>query len=237
MNVELLKEIIMKALPKKLLNSKALENAQEKCDNVQEILQKYVMDLSGLMNIRFESFEQLEGATPKWLDDQIEKSKTSLRAVFGAGGGFIPSGISKQFADNYADIRNRALPIIDGIQANLKWCKTKGIGIKIDSKGKPWLNEKDVKEAVTKYAEYTFSEDQNTYYTLLCKVFGSIDEICSYEESQGLEVADIPQIISEWNTARVLSKKKKFDFTPEDFLGLINWGKVCRKKLLINTDD
>ena len=155
----------------------------------------------------------------------------------GAGGGFIPSGISKQFADNYADIRNRALPIIDSIQANLEWCKTKGIGIKIDSKGKPWLNEKDVKEAVTKYAEYTFSEDQNTYYTLLCKVFGSIDEIRSYEESQGLAVADIPQIISEWNTARVLSKKKKFDFMPEDFLGLTNWGRVCWKKMAINTDD
>lgn len=226
----------MKALPKKLLNSKALENAQEKCDTVQGILQKNAMDLSELMNIRFTSFEELDEVSPIWLDDQIKKSKNSLKAVFGAGGGFIPTGISKQFEDNYADVRNRALPIIYNVQASLQWCKTKGIGIKIDSKGKPWLNEKDVKEAVTKYAEYTFSEDQNTYYTLLCKVFESIDEIHSYEKSKGMEVADLAKIISDWNTARVLNKQKDFDFTPNDFLTLINWGKICRMKEVTNNE-
>lgn len=227
----------MKNLPKSLVNQLAMENLQKEYDKKQELLQKYVAEISRLRNLSISSVEQLEAISHKWLEDEITKSQENLRTVFGSSGGFIPAGISKQFDDEYNRVRQECFGHIDGIVEIRNWCKDRGIGIKIDSKGRPWLNEKDVKEAVNREASRTFSEEERHYYTLLGNLFASLNEIHRYETLQGMDHAELHTIISEENTARLVRtetsiKANEYAFTPEKFLSWLNWGKVCRKSRL-----
>lgn len=223
----------MKNLPKSLVNQLTMENLQKEYDRKQDLLQKSVAEISRLRNISISSVEQFEVISHKWIEDEISKSKESLKTVFGDNGGFIPAGISKQFDDEYNRVRQECFGHIDGIIDIRNWCEAHGIGIKIDSKGRPWLNEKDVKEAVLKEATRTFSEEERHYYTLLGDLFASLNEIHRYEKLQGMAHASFDAILHEENLARIVTtetsvKLHEWDFGPEKFLSWLNWGKVCR---------
>ena len=225
----------MKKLPKSIVNQLAMERLQKEFDNKQELLQKHVAEISRLRNMSISSVEQLEAISHKWLEDEIAKSQENLRTIFHASGGFVPAGISEQFNDEYNRVRKECFSHIDEIANIRDWCKVRGIGIKIDSKGRPWLNEKDVKEAILKESSHTFSEEEKHYYELLANLFDAINEIHRYEESKGLAHSELHSIIREQDIARTIRSEtdirlKEYRFTPEVFHSLLCYGKVCRRE-------
>ena len=220
----------MKKLPKTIIVEHNRKAHQDAFDGQQAILQENVKAISELMNLKIESVEQLEGITPEWLDGEILKSKNNLKMIFGAGGGFIPEQVSSQFSDNYEEIRFKAQKPIASIQSALDFCKQKNVGIKIDSNGKPWLNEKEVKENIEKASTYTFTEEDSAYYTLLGNVFDALNEVRKYEKQNGLSTSELAKIISNVADVEGLKGGNTFPFEPKDFLTLKLWGKILKPK-------
>ena len=192
------------------------------------------------MNITISSTEQLEGVTPEWLEDQISKSESNLRTVLGAGT-FIPAGISKQFADNYAEIREKAASPVESIVNMLAFLKENGIGIKIDSKGRPWLNEKDVKAKIEETATYQFSESDKEAFPRLQAIFEALNEWLKFERAKKYAPANLQEILSNADKARVLEQRNLFDFNPGFFYTLKAWGRILRQteqpKKAVDNDD
>lgn len=217
----------MKELPKTYLRQDVADREKEKWDGRQESLQKSVQELSELMNITISSVEQLEGVTPEWLEDQICKSESNLRTVLGAGT-FIPAGISKQFADNYAEIREKTASPVENIVSMLAYMKENGIGIKIDSKGRPWLNEKDVKAKIEETATFQFSESDKEAYPYFAAVFEALNELLKFQKAKKFAPCNLQEILSNADAARVLEHRSLFDFNAGSFYTLKAWGKILR---------
>ena len=226
----------MKKLPRKVIRANAKERLEEEFQNLQERLQEASAKLSTLRNVKFESVEQFEAISDKWLKEEIAKSKENLNTVFG-GGGFIPEGIARQFATEYDRVRKECKEPINTIVSILSNCKQRGIGIKIDSKGRPWLNEKHIKEAVEREAAFSFSDEQMEYYEHFQAIFEAMDALRRYERENGFEEANLQGIMADRflqcykvdiNTLK--THTRPFQYTPEEFCNLIGWGSICRKK-------
>lgn len=217
----------MKELTKTYFRQDVADTEKEKWDSRQEILQRNVQTLSELMNITINSIEQLESVNPEWLEDQISKSESNLRSVLGAGT-FIPAGISKQFADNYAEIREKAASPVESIVSMLTFLKGNSIGIKIDSKGRPWLNEKDVKTKIDETATYQFSESDKEAYPYLQAIFEALNNWLKFEKAKKYAPANLQEILSNADKARVLEQRNLFDFNPGFFYTLKAWGRILK---------
>lgn len=218
----------MKQLPNTIHRESVAEREQKRYDSRQESLQTNVVGLSDLINVKFESTEQLEAVTTEWLDDQISKSKSNLRTIFGTNGGFIPAGISQQFADNYEAIRKAARPFIEGIQDGLTFAKSEQIPLKFDSKGRPWLDEKVVREKVKESALYSFTEEEKEFYGLIAPIFDALDEVRKYEKEHGLISSDLKKVLSEYIESADL-QRAKYTLTPEKYYTLTSYGKVLAR--------
>lgn len=226
----------MKQLPRKVILSEAKERAEETFEKKQSILQDAVAKISELRNVKIRTVEQLEAISHEWLEGEISKSKSNLYSLFGSAGGFIPSGISRQFSDEYERVRNDCYSPIETIVSCVAWCKEKGIGLKIDSQGRPWLNEKDVKNAVEQLATHTFSEEERAYYERFQAIFEAMDALRAYESENGFEPSNLQSVISERMIAVYIGEKtlktehKPYQYNPIEYLRLIHWGKIMRRK-------
>lgn len=226
----------MKKLPKKIILSDVKERVEKTFSEKQSRLQEAAAKISELRNLKFESVEQLEGVSKKWLEAEINQSKQNLNTMFATTGGFIPAGISKQFSDEYERVKKECQTPINTIKDTLTWCKEKGIGLKIDSKGRPWLNEKDVKETVEREATYTFSSDEAEYYEYFQAIFEAMDALQRYESQNGFKPSNLQRVMSERLIAcfhidqdTLKEHKRPYQFTPEEYLGQIKWGNIFRK--------
>ena len=231
----------MKKLPKKILFDDTKERLEKEYNEKQDSLQEAAAKISELRNLKIESVEQLEGISFDWLEKEISKSKNNLNTLFGSSGGFIPAGISKQFSDEYERVRRECNDPIDKITDIVAWCKRKGIGIKMDSKGRPWLNEKDVKEKVEREATHTFSEEEEEYYGYFQAIFEAMDTLRRYESSHGLESSNLQGILADrfiacfhFDEKTCKTIYKPYQYSPEEYYKLICWGVILRKKQ--NTD-
>lgn len=225
----------MKKLPKKIVIEDRKKKAQESYDEKQVVLQEATDTISRTLNIKLESIEQLKGINEEWVDSLIAKSRDNLKSVLGMGtGSFIPAGISKQFSDEYTRVRRECEDPIATITGVIDWCESKGIGLKIDSKGRPWLNEKDVREQVEREATISFSAEQLAYYEHFQHIFESMDALRSYERENGYLPAALQTIMADRFKGLALASngdtKSSYQFSPEGFFSLIAWGKICRKK-------
>ena len=225
----------MKKLPKKIFLTDVKERLEETYNKRQEILQIATAKLSQLRNLRIESVEQLEGISPEWLEEEISNSKKNLTTIFGNSGGFIPAGISKQFSDEYERVRRECQDPIETITGSLAWCRENGIGIKIDSKGRPWLNEKDVKELVEREATHTFSEAEVEYYAYFQAIFEAMDALRAYESQNGFRPSDLQGVVTDrflacftFDNDTCKTIRRPYQFTPEEYYTLIRWGKIIR---------
>lgn len=218
----------MKVLPKKIFREDVAKQHSEKLEEEQERFQKSVADLSEAMNMTFPDVAALEAINEEWLKDQISKSKKSLKSIFGAGGGFIPAGISKQFEQNYTDIKNKALPLVNSIVWYMDDLKKKGIKVKVDSKGRPWLDEKDVKASVEAAATYTFSDAQREAWVSIVTACEALDEWRKYEKANNFTQSPILALLDNVAIANKQDGKTSFVPTPEQFFTWIAWGKVLR---------
>ena len=218
----------MKVLPKKIYREDVAKKHREKLEGVQKRFQKSVADLSEAMNMTFPDVAALEAINDKWLNDQISKSKKSLKSVFGADGGFIPSGISKQFEQNYTDIKNKALPLVNNIVLYMDDLKKKGIKVKVDSKGRPWLDEKDVKASVEAAATYTFSDAQREAWAHIIAACEALNEWRKYEKANNFAQSPILDLLNNVAFANKKNRKPSFIPTPEQFFTWIAWGKVLQ---------
>lgn len=224
----------MKKLPKKIVIEDRKKKAQESYDEKQVVLQEATETISRTLNIKLESVEQLKSISEEWVDSLIAKSQDNLKSVLGAGS-FIPAGISKQFSDEYTRVRRECEDPIATITGVVDWCESKGIGLKIDSKGRPWLNEKDVRESVEQEATISFSAEQIAYYERFQHIFESMDDLRAYERENGYQPSDLQTIMSDRFTELAYASingatKLPYQFSPERFFSLIAWGKICRKK-------
>lgn len=227
----------MKKLPKKIILSDVKESVEKTFSEKQTFLQDAVAKISELRNLKFESVEQLESVSKKWLEAEINQSKQNLNTMFANTGGFIPAGISKQFSDEYERVKKECQAPINTIKGTLAWCKEKGIGLKIDSKGRPWLNEKDVKEAVEREATHTFSDGEMEYYEHFQAIFEAMDALRRFESENGYEPSDLQTVTANRFVAcfridmeTLKQHHEPFQFTPEEYYRLIAYGKICRKK-------
>ena len=230
----------MKKLPKKIVIEVRRKKVQESYEEKQVVLQEATATISQRLNIKLESVDQLKGINEEWVDSLIAKSQDNLKSVLGAGS-FIPSGISKQFSDEYTRVRRDCEDPIATITGVIDWCESKGIGFKIDSKGRPWLNEKDVREAVEREATFSFSAEQIAYYEHFQAIFESMDSLRAYECQNGLQPADLQTIMADrfkdlayasiYEATKYEATKLPYQFSPEGFYDLIAWGKICRKKV------
>lgn len=225
----------MKKLPKKIFLTDVKERLEGEISKKQESLQRATAKLSELRNMRIESVEQLEGISPEWLEGEISKSKQNLSIVFGNSGGFIPHGIAKQFSDEYERVRRDCQDPMETIAGHLAWCKKNGIGIKIDSKGRPWLNEKDVKELVEREATHTFSEAEVEYYAYFQAIFEAMDALRAYESQNGFTASNLQGILADrfiacfhFDEKTCKTIYKPYQFSPEEYYTLIRWGKIFR---------
>lgn len=217
----------MKELPKSYFRQDVAEKEQGNWNECQASLQKSVQELSELMNTTFSSVEQLEGVTPEWLEDQISKSESNLRTVLGAGT-FIPAGISKQFAEKYEEIRSKAAGPVEHIVTMLAYLKENGISLKMDSKGRPWLNEKEVKAKIEETATYRFTESDKEAYPYFAAVFESINELLKFERAKNYVPCEIKEILSNADAAKVIGQRNLLDLNAEYFFTLKAWGKILR---------
>ena len=217
----------MKELPKSYFRQDVAEKEQGNWNERQASLQKSVQELSELMNTTFSSVEQLEGVTPEWLEDQISKSESNLRTVLGAGT-FIPAGISKQFAEKYEEIRSKAAGPVEHIVTMLAYLKENGISLKMDSKGRPWLNEKEVKAKIEETATYRFTESDKEAYPYFAAVFESINELLKFERAKNYVPCEIKEILSNADAAKVIGQRNLLDLSAEYFFTLKAWGKILR---------
>lgn len=233
----------MKNLPKKIFLDDVKESLETSYNKKQDSLQNATAKIAELRNLKIETVEQLESISPEWLENEINKSKQNLSTIFGTSGGFIPSGISKQFSDEYERVRRECKDPIETITGHLLWCKDKGIGIKIDSKGRPWFNEKDVKESVEREATHCFSETEIEYYQHFQAIFEAMDGLRSYESENGFEMSDLQTVMRDrfascfsvdMNTLK--TNRRSYQFTPEEYYKLIGYGRICRKGIK-NEDD
>ena len=216
----------MKVLPKKIYREDVAKQHSEKLEEIQEHFQKSVADLSEAMNMTFPDVEALEAINEEWLKDQISKSKKSLKSIFAAGGGFIPAGISKQFEQNYADIESKAQPLVDGIVWYMDDLKKKGIKVKVDSKGRPWLDEKDVKASVEAAATYTFSDAQREAWNLIISACESLNEWLEFEKANGFAQSQILDLLKNVALANKYNGKTSYIPTPEKFFNWIACGEL-----------
>ena len=215
----------MKELSKTYFRQDVADREQEILDGRQANLQKSVQELSELMNITISSVEQLECINPEWLEEKIRKSESNLRAVLGADT-FIPAGISKQFADNYSEVRQKASSPVENIVDVLAYLKENGIGIKIDSKGRPWLNEKDVKAKIEEKATFQFSESDKEAYPYFAAVFEALNELLKFQKAKKYAPCNLQEILTNADAARVLENRSLFDFNAGAFYTLKAWGKI-----------
>ena len=227
----------MKKLPKKVVLEDRKAKIREKFEEKQDVLQRATARLSELRNLNIETVEQLEGISLDWLEDEIAKSKKNLSMIFGSSGGFIPAGISRQFSDEYERVRMECRNPIAIITGTLDWCRQNGIGIKIDSKGRPWLNEKDVKELVDREATHTFSAQETEYYEYFQAIFDAMDTLRQYESENGFEPSNLQGVMNERLLAcfyidqeTMKPIRKAYQFSPEEYLTQIMWGRICRCK-------
>lgn len=223
----------MKKLPKKIVIEDRKKKAQESYDEKQVVLQEATETISRTLNIKLETVDELKGINEEWLDNLITKSRDNLKSVLGAVS-FIPAGINKQFSDQYTRVRRECEDPIATITGVIDWCETKGIGLKIDSKGRPWLNEKDVREQVEREATISFSAEQLAYYEHFQHIFESMDALRAYERENGYQPAALQTIMADRFKGLALTSnggtKSSYQFSPEGFFSLIAWGKICRKK-------
>ena len=233
----------MKKLPNKILRADVKKHLEEEYSKKQDLLQGAAAKISELRNLKIETVEQLEAINNKWLENEIDKSKKNLSTIFGTSGGFIPAGISKQFSDEYERVRRECQNPIDMIKLTLAWCKTKGIGIKMDSKGRPWLNEKDVKEAVEREATHCFSEEEKEYYEYFQAIFEAMDALRSYESKNGFESSDLQTVVTNRflscfiiNPDTMQQHSKPYQYTPEEYFTALCSGRIFRKKQVVDID-
>ena len=215
----------MKTLPKSVFLEDVARREKEKWEGIQSTLQKSVSELSELMNMTFGKVEDLEAVSIEWLNAQIEQSRKNLKSVLGAGS-FIPKGISKQFDENYNDIREKAAQPVEGIVNTLVFLKEHGVSIKIDSHGRPWLNEKEVKAKVEASANYTFPDSQREAYTYLQAIVEAIVSLRKYEKEKNLERCDIGSVIN--SIASDGTGKNGLNLKPEKFFSLIAYGRILK---------
>ena len=227
----------MKNLPKKINLADRKERLEKAYAKKQERLQEATAKISELRNLKLETVEQLETISKEWLEEEICKSKKNLNTLLGSSGGFIPAGIAKQFADEYERVRRECQEPIDIITDSLAWCREAGISVKMDSKGRPWLSEKDVKEAVEREATHTFSEAEMEYYEHFQAIFEAMDALQAYESENGFDPSDLQNVtadrflscyIIDLDTLKV--RKKPFQYTPEEYFRVLCSGKIFRKK-------
>ena len=212
-------------LPDSLFIPRQEEKAREKFDSLEKALQKYVARISELRNVKFSSVKQLEGITHEWLESEIKKSKDNLSKFFGAGG-FIPQGIASQFNDEYNKVRSECEQPINGVQDHLSRCKQFGIGLTVDVDGVPHFDEKDVEALIAKESTRVFSDMEKGLYPLLVTLFDTMNDIHRYEAAMGAEPSSLSSVITDHIQAETLRGKKVYDFTPEDYVSLLNWGRV-----------
>ena len=236
----------MKKLPKKVILANVKERLEETYTKKQDSLQEATAKISELRNLKIETVEQLEKVSKEWIEEEITKSKKNLNTVFGSSGGFIPAGIAKQFSDEYERVRRDCQQPIDTITAHLAWCKEKGIGIKMDSKGRPWLNEKDLKEVVEREATHTFSEEETEYYEHFQAIFEAMDALQDYESKNGFEPSNLQGVITDRflccyhvDMETLKEVRRPFQYTPEEYYRVLCSGCVLRKRhyAVLNDDE
>lgn len=215
----------MKALAKKVFREDFAREEQARWDKRQKIFQKEVAALSELMNITFERVEELETVNAEWLDGQIEHSKKNIKSMLGVGS-FIPSGISKQFNDNYEDIRHRAITHVDDIASVMEYLKEQGVKVKIDSKGRPWFDEKDVKEKVNTYATYTFSDAHREAFQYLLAISDALNAWRKFEKDKGYQEGDVLRVMKCVNYTNKQNGKDNFDISADALFNFMAYGTI-----------
>lgn len=217
----------MKVLPKSIFREDYAREEQERWDKRQRSFQKEVALLSELMNITFEKVEQLEAVNVEWLKEQIERSQKNLKSVLGAGS-FIPSGISKQFNDNYDDIRRRAVDPVNDIASTMEFLKGQSVKVKIDSKGRPWFDEKDVKAKVTAYATYMFSVPQREAFPYVQAISDALNAWRKFEKDKGYQQGNVLSLMNNINLTNKQDGKDNFDISADEFFNFIAYGRILR---------
>ena len=218
-------------LPDSLFIPMKEKTAREKFESMEKTLQKYVARISELRNVKFSSVEQLEGITHEWLESEIKKSKDNLSQVFGAGG-FIPQGIASQFNDEYDKVRSECDQPISGVQEHLSKCKQIGISLTVDAYGVP-----HVEALVSKESTRMFTDAEKGLYPLLVTLFETMNDIHRYEAAMGAEPSNLPSVIGEHVSGEKVKGKTVYDFTPEDYVSLLNWGRVLFVKPNVEESD
>lgn len=215
----------MKVLSKSVFLEDVARMEKEKWERIQSSLQKSVSELSDLTNTTFGKVEDLEAVSIEWLNYQIEHSRKNLKTVLGAGC-FIPAGISRQFDANYNDIKEKATGPVNGIVSSLAFLKEHGVSIKIDSHGRPWLNEKEVREKVKASATYKFPDNQREAYTYFQAIVEAIVSLRKYEKEQNLEHCDIGSVLN--SIAGDSMGNSGLNLKPEKFFSLIAYGMILK---------
>ena len=207
----------MKKSPKTYFLENTANDLREKWERRQEAFQNAVATLCELTNTTFTSADQLEAVNIDWVNKQISRSQQSLKSILGAGC-FIPAGISKQFETNYKEIRDRISGPVNTISAIMKSLKDDGIKVKVDSKGRPWFDEKDVKAIVDKAATYTFPDVHREGYQYVQKVIEALNELRRFEKANGFAPSNIMTVLGNCNYFNKNSKgKDTFDMSDEQF--------------------
>jgi hypothetical protein len=199
-------------------------------------MQDAAVTLMQLLNFKFESVDEVRSMTLDYLKTKIEESRNRMIGTLKVSS-FVPEKVAQFYDNSFAEVLKEAEPQINTLRNAIQFFDNEKIGLKIDSKGRPWANEKDVEKIANEKTIFTFSDEQRKYYSVICDALDALNEITKYEKQQKINRFSIGETPAnafgnyKWDFIGQMQMKDenglRFQLTAQKYYELVTQGVLC----------
>ena len=149
-----------------------LEKAQDRLNKAVNAIRECEISMDSVSSIK-------EKITEGWLRKFIDEAKAQYM-----GETFIPSALKNRDNEVFEELFNKAESQASIIREILNEYH---ISLKMDSKGKVWFTESEVKEYLQKECTVIVPEQMRQYYTKIGELHEALDGVKAFEQENGLK--------------------------------------------------
>lgn len=148
---------------------KQLKEREERMQHNQEIV-------CTTLHTTFHSIDDVERCNIENLKADMEKIREQERARFQSVL-FCDDASLIDIEERHGRLLHEWTPIVEAFQGNVAFFRNQGITLKLDSKGKVWAEEKDLKRVATDAATIYWTDEDKQLYTKLGELCTLVSEI------------------------------------------------------------
>ena len=199
------------------------DEALKQFENRVERMQEHQQEVCETIHTKFNSIEDVERFTIENIKADMDKVLEDERARY-KNVLFSDAQRLLDVEERYSRMLREFTPVIRAFQNDVEFYRTNSISLKLDSHGKIWADEKDMKKAATDKATHSWTDEDKKLYTKLGELVELISEIrgihkqnYNYILKWHLTDRDVPKY-AEYG--QLLGEIRGLSITPEKFYNM-----------------